>query len=189
MPNDEQQNIQNDAPNQGAQGQFHGDVNTGTQQDVSGERADGIGGDSNAPVTTGDQNRGCKNLYTKSARGVKFLCSQRYTRPRKLVPKVYSGTRGIRFASCSSHSNAEKPGVAYAQMSACPRQLHNGIYCGIVILSSIFHACFYTSLSRAHLSPAVRRKNSWKRPKAAGGILMQPLGQTRNLNSEWLGAK
>jgi hypothetical protein len=53
---DEQQNIQNDAPNQGAQGQFHGDVNTGTQQDVSGERAVGIGGDANAPVTTGDQN-------------------------------------------------------------------------------------------------------------------------------------
>jgi hypothetical protein len=37
MTDDEQQNIQNDAPNQGAQGQFHGDVNTGTQQDVSGE--------------------------------------------------------------------------------------------------------------------------------------------------------
>jgi hypothetical protein len=53
---DDQQNIQNDAPNQGAQGQFHGDVNTGTQQDVSGERAVGIGGDANAPVTTGDQN-------------------------------------------------------------------------------------------------------------------------------------
>jgi hypothetical protein len=53
---DNDQNIQNDAPNQGAQGQFHGDVNTGTQQDVSGERAVGIGGDSNAPVTTGDQN-------------------------------------------------------------------------------------------------------------------------------------
>jgi hypothetical protein len=52
----EQQNIQNDAPNQGAQGQFHGDVNTGTQQDVSGERAVGIGGDANAPVTTGNQN-------------------------------------------------------------------------------------------------------------------------------------
>jgi hypothetical protein len=28
MP-DNDQNIQNDAPNQGAQGQFHGDVNTG----------------------------------------------------------------------------------------------------------------------------------------------------------------
>jgi len=40
---DNDQNIQNDAPNQGAQGQFHGDVNTGTQQDVSGERAVGIG--------------------------------------------------------------------------------------------------------------------------------------------------
>jgi hypothetical protein len=53
---DNDQNIQNDAPNQGAQGQFHGDVNTGTQQDVSGERAVGIGGDANAPVTTGDQN-------------------------------------------------------------------------------------------------------------------------------------
>jgi hypothetical protein len=50
MP-DNDQNIQNDAPNQGAQGQFHGDVNTGTQQDVSGERAVGIGGDTNAPVT------------------------------------------------------------------------------------------------------------------------------------------
>jgi tetratricopeptide (TPR) repeat protein len=56
MTNDNDQNIQNDAPNQGAQGQFHGDVNTGTQQDVSGERAVGIGGDANAPVTTGDQN-------------------------------------------------------------------------------------------------------------------------------------
>jgi hypothetical protein len=53
---DNDQNTQNDAPNQGAQGQFYSDVNTGTQQDVSGERAVGIGGDANAPVTTGDQN-------------------------------------------------------------------------------------------------------------------------------------
>lgn len=50
------QDIHNHAPNQGAQGVFHGPVYF-TRQDVSGDRAVGITGDTtDSPITTGDGN-------------------------------------------------------------------------------------------------------------------------------------
>jgi tetratricopeptide (TPR) repeat protein len=54
---DKQQNIQNDAPNQGAQGTFHGPVNF-DQRQASGERSASVGGDTNESVLiTGSGNR------------------------------------------------------------------------------------------------------------------------------------